>query len=836
MASPFSIFRKHQKSLMVVLVIGSMIAFTGESLFTSGQQSWPLLGAMLGIAIALIAGFQFGRPVPYAVGGLLIGGLLGFLGPSIVGQSGMQTKLGTFDEERYSELIAKRTVANDFVSAVRQRAGRFGGNPFQLVQGNIQRDVMLGEALRAEADEMGIYIDDNAVNDFIDNQTGGKLSTDDFVEVRKMVRINNLPVSEDDLYNLLRDEIKAKVALETLIPFRPMDAITPDSYWDLYQRMNVRQQVSFAQVDVDNFLDEVGEPSDAEVTAMFEKYQDKFPNLEPGSPGFYQERRMKLAYVEVDFVEIEAGIPESTNEEIQKYYDENKDLQFRKTVVPEDPEDDFNDEELDKLDKLEKEAFPDEIPGGVKTPGTPEAGETPEAVKPESEAGTEEAANSDAGDSDAGDGDAGDGDRADGDGGCGPAQDDDPETTEETAVEPAQTTTPPPADPAQTEDAVPTLPSLKLQIPESGEATGADPFQEPPVEYMPLDADLRSKIADSVKLEKAFTEANSRISAALEEMKRLSGKRDERFLPGATDEAITDVQICEELKKFADANGLAYAETPLATGRELLDRQEYPIGSATQPSTEFSARQPSVVQILFGGGGGAALFLPSRAELAALEFDGSTNQYAYWVIGDVPPHMPALEEDGMRERVIKAWKRQQARPVAKERAEKIAAQVRTQLAEEVGMSDILKDVTQSGNDDTAKLVVTESLSFSWMRTSSAPNPMGMRTEQAQLTQLEGVTAINDDFMKYIFTELEPNEVGVTPNGDLSAYYVVQPLNRFPTDDADRESAMEGFLKTNHFDIFNSAMPGLVQQQFGQENNGWLRKLEAKYNFNFGLGI
>ena len=830
MASPFSIFRKHQKSLMVVLVIGSMIAFTGESLFTSGQQSWPLLGAMLGTAIALIAGFQFGRPMPYAIGGLLIGGLLGFIGPSIVGKSGMQTSLGTFDEERYSDLIAKRTVANQFVGAVRERAYgmNFGGNPFQLVQGNIQRDVMLGEALRAEADEMGIYIDDDAVNDFIDNQTGGKLKQSDFVAVRKLVSINNLPISEKDLYNLLRDEIKAKVALETLVPFRPMDAITPDSYWDLYQRMNVRQQVSFAQVDVDNFLDKVGEPSDAEVTAMFEKYQDKFPNLEPGSPGFYQERRMKIAYVEVDFPAIEAGIAESTDEEIQKYYDDNKDLQFKKTVVPEDPEDDlFNEETLKNLDKLEKEAFPDEVPGAVEgeMPGAPEAGETPEAVKPEGEAGAAEAANSD-------------GDGGDGDGGCDPVQDGDPETVEavETpAQEPPQATTPPAADPAQAEGN-PAAPPM-LQIPESpSEPAGADPFQEPPVEYMPLDAELRSKIADSVKLEKAYEEVNRRISAAFEEMKRLSGKRDERFLPGAKGDEITDVQICQELKKFADANGLAYAETPLATGRELLDRQEYPIGSATQPSTQFGTRQPNVVQMLFGGGGGAALFLPSRAELAAFEFDGTTNQYAYWVIGDVPPHMPTLEEDGMRERVVKAWKRQQARPVAKERAEAIAAKVKTELAEEVGMSDILKDVTQSGSDDTAKLVVTESLPLSWMRTSSAPNPMGMRTEQASLTQIEGVTAINDDFMKYIFTELKPNEVGVAANGDLSAYYVVQPLNRFPTDDADIEAAMEGFLKTNHFDVFNSAMPGLVQQQFGQENNAWLRKLEAKYNFNFGLGI
>ena len=213
MASPFSIFRKHQKSLMVVLVIGSMIAFTGESLFTADGPSWVLLGVLLGTAISLIAGFQFGRPAEYAIGGALIGGLIGFVGPDIVGKPGMQSNLGTFDDQRVGELVARRSTANSFIAELQRRAlGFAGGGPFGHVSQNLNEDVIFGEMLRAEAKDIGIYIDDQAVTDFINEQTSQKLKPEDFKAVRNMVSMNNKILSEKELYNLLRDEIQATVA------------------------------------------------------------------------------------------------------------------------------------------------------------------------------------------------------------------------------------------------------------------------------------------------------------------------------------------------------------------------------------------------------------------------------------------------------------------------------------------------------------------------------------------------------------------------------------------------------------------------------------------------
>ena len=46
--------------------------------------------------------------------------------------------------------------------------------------------------------------------------------------------------------------------------------------------------------------------------------------------------------------------------------------------------------------------------------------------------------------------------------------------------------------------------------------------------------------------------------------------------------------------------------------------------------------------------------------------------YICWKVQDVAVHVPKLEEPGIREQVVKAWKRIEALPLAKKRAEELA--------------------------------------------------------------------------------------------------------------------------------------------------------------------
>lgn len=815
---------------MVVLVIGSLIAFTGESLFTAGGNNMILLGVLLGTGLALIAGFQYGRPLEYAIGGAIAGGVIGFVMPTIVGRAGVESTLGTFDQKRIDELVSRRRAANDFVREVRRRAlgFDFGGPPFLLAYQDPVQDVILGELLRAEADEIGIYVDDDAVNEFIDEQTARRLSTKDFTDVRERVTVDGSPISETELYELLRTEIKSKLALQTLVPFRDNDAVSPEMYWQLFRRLNVRQQLAYAAVPVEAFLDKVGEPTDSDIQDMFEKYKNVVPNqVEPGAPGFYQPRRIKLAYVEADYPTVESSIAAISDEEIEKYYEENKDLQFKKPVVPADPVEP-DDSELPSLDNLGDPKPSDPTPSDPEPAGTNESdpgkaasgdpsGENSTAAPKATEKVNNDAdqkANSEK-TSDAGDG-------------CeGFVQDADTQTGEPeqgTSDETTQT-----SDETKSGDQDPPT----LTIPGSTEPP-EDLLKAPQTEYMPLDADLREQIRSTLKRQRALEEIDQRIQGALTKMSELANERDNRFLPGATGNELSDDQICAELKKYADANGLMYAETPLVTANELFDREEFPIGSATAPTeNQFAQRTPTVVQQLFGGGQSTALFEPARAELMAFEFGQSVNQFVYWAIGEIPPHEPKLDEAGIREQVVKAWKTEKARPLAEARAKELATQVTGELTDEKTMTDVLEKVTVTGDTDSANLVVSQTrIPFTWMQTSTAASPMSMQQENATLSNIPGVRGAGNEFMEYIFNELKPKEVGAVANIDKSTYYVVQPLNRFPSDESDEQALLERFLRTKHFE-FTSPMPGLVRQQFGELNGNWLRSLEAKYGVDWG---
>lgn len=799
MASPFSIFRKHQKTLMVVLVIGSMIAFTGDSLFNAQGPNLPLLGALLGTALATFAGFQFQRPIPYAIGGAIIGGLIGFFGPSLAGQKGLASDVGTFTPQRISDLNQNRNLANRFIRDCQQRAGLgMGFDVFGFPVGGVERDLMLGEVLLAEADEMGLQVSDTQIFQFIDEMTDGKLPPKEFTAARRNTQLNGRILSEDEMLDVLRSQLRARWAFQALIPFNT-DGLPQEVYWDLYRRMNVRQQLASASVSVDNFLSEVGDPSETEIQTFFDQYQNQEPGVEPGMPGFLQPRRIKLAYLEADSQAVLDGLEEVTDDEIQTFYDEKKDDRYKKEVLPEDPTDD-DDTFLMDLDKEDGEETPQapETGDADKAPGDPiESGEKKlEPVKT-----GEPVESSDPPEK-----------KEEGDGGCDPWQ-------EEGAEEPG--TQAPTTTAQDSEEGKNPLPELKL--PEGGEVP-EDLFKAAPVEYRPLDAALKNEIREEIKREKAKVIVQKRMEDAVSAMRSMEDERDDVAL-SARDPKAPEVQeklrqldpeLCRRLKAYAAENDLLYVETPLVSFYEFSNAEEYPIAAASDPE----ARYTMLMRSLFGAQGANTLFSPKTVRGA--------NEYVYWVLADYPVHVPRLEEPGVREQVIEAWKREKARPLAEKRAEQLAEKVRAGLDEARTMSESLKGETETGEADSPTIVVSDTEnSFSWVTSSSAPQ-LGMRQPEPEITSIQNVPNVGNPFMNYIFRSLKEGEVGVRPDASLMNYYVVQPLNRFPAEEADWDAYRERFIKAQH--SAGSATGSLATRQIiGPANNEWLKQLEAKYD-------
>jgi len=123
--------------------------------------------------------------------------------------------------------------------------------------------------------------------------------------------------------------------------------------------------------------------------------------------------------------------------------------------------------------------------------------------------------------------------------------------------------------------------------------------------------------------------------------------------------------------------------------QELLEHPEYEIATAREPmdAAQFNPQQSqpqTVAQRLFSGA--AVLFVPEEAE-------GQLNdsRYTFWAAGKREQHVPTLDEPGVRDQVIEAYKRLEARPVAEARAEELAKMLNQKLSEG-GISSIAEGI------------------------------------------------------------------------------------------------------------------------------------------------
>ncbi len=332
MRSPFAIFRKHQKLLTVILTGLAMFAFVILGAVQDPSSMPPglivLVVACIVGAVAWLMGLQSGKSSEYGVVGLILGAILG-VGFNLAGgpPDVVLADSGNIDAREMNELQYRRSVANGFLQeAYFAASGEQQGfvprpQPFGFGSPDAGRDVVLGELLRREADRLGVAVTDSTVNEYIKSVFGEQIRAPEIREIR-----NRLRVSETDLYGVLKDELRARITAQYLYGGIPLP---PESYWEFYRQMRVKQDAAIVPIDVKAFVDEQVVPDEGELLSLFTKYQKTFPNTnedgqaEEGRPGFRQPRRVKLAFVEAVYTDIESRIDPITDADIEKYYEEN---------------------------------------------------------------------------------------------------------------------------------------------------------------------------------------------------------------------------------------------------------------------------------------------------------------------------------------------------------------------------------------------------------------------------------------------------------------------------------------------------------------------------------
>lgn len=881
MSSPFTFFRRNQHVSMVAIVILSMVAFTISDMMTQDVNHFVTLGVLLGGAVMAFLGISRGKWAQYGIAGAVTGGLLAWIIPGFFTSNSefyQTSSIGAFDTQRIRELYLRRMIANGFMEqafgkafgpGTERFAPRFGYYP------TIEDDAIFGELLRAEAEELGIVVTDKMVIDYISSNTGEKLSAKDFVEIRNNLQLEGRGVSEDDLFAAFRAEIAAQMAYMQRSPGLSASTQPPAALYDLFKRTQIRQRLNLVQLNVDGFLGKVPDPSEQEIQAAFSQYRERFPGQDgPGSPGFRQPNKASLAYLQLAYKTVEAAVPVPTDAEIETHYNENKDAFYRKPAEP--------------------PAVP-EAPAAPDPAATPDAPVTPDAppapeTKPASENATPEAPASDAPQSEApkseepkaevpkGDSSGSEpkpegasADPAEKPPGAGnecfpgdeqktPAADSPAQPPAEPAGPAAETT---PAQPPTTAD-TPARPGEPSEKPAES-APVADPqaqipFVIPPVEYRPLDDELKTEIREQMHEKKVRDEIQKRletVSRALQKLERdRSAKRraivdaDRSIEPQARAEKLRDfdAKLLEQMEQIGTESGFSFVKTRLLSARDLSTDDIVPIGTALDASAS-AMQPPSVYQMVFqmfpnsdDQWNDANLFSRRRAVKNEFAIEGDESHFVWWISEFSVSHIPELDAPGIRDEVVLALKRQKAREEAKKRGEALAKMLNDDAAkpeaERKPAAELLQGQTVLDAADSAAVVVRQTRIFSWLEQELTPQMNFMQQQQPRLR----ISTINfadegggevryagDRFMKSVFEDLRTGQAAVVPDEELGVFYVAQATERL----GDEEVLRQIFLQEGRqFGFRQGGVSDLVSATVLQPaSSAWVDSLWKKYEID-----
>ena len=342
MSSAFTFFRRNQQVTMVAVVILSMLAFTLDTVFSDRGTHFVLLGLLIGALIFSFFGISRGQWIKFGIAGGVLGAVCGFVFPKILNPSSgffEDSALGAFDEKRIMDLQLQRNIPNLFMQRAFEKAFAPGTAMYAPQFGFGHQagtdDLTFAEMMRAEADKLGIVVTDKMVSDWINRPTQQKLSRAAFAEIRQDLNFGTGVISEQRLLDCFRSEIKAQMAYDLLRPQPSSLPQGPDVYFATFKRTKVRERLNTVRLDVKAFIGEVPDPSEAEIVSLFQEGRLRFPNeREPGSAGFRQFSKAKLAYLELGYKKVEASLTPPTDTEIETFYKDNLDKLYRKPVEP----------------------------------------------------------------------------------------------------------------------------------------------------------------------------------------------------------------------------------------------------------------------------------------------------------------------------------------------------------------------------------------------------------------------------------------------------------------------------------------------------------------------
>ena len=815
MASPFSLFRRHQKVMLAVVGVAAMVAFV------------------------------FLDPVMRYLGGRSGGGQAA--NPVIV-----ETRYGNLTASELEALRYQRQLVDLFLQRVLENAvGKQFGNAnidARWLTGAVQqqygmwksqimgRSVVGPEAeavetmvLAERAKQMGLVISDRSINDMIKQLSSDNLSADELQTIIKNLQPQR-PITVPRLFDALRTELLASQYRQLFA--QSLTDIPPAQRFEYYSRLNRRAKTEVMSLAVADFIGQVPDPSDAELKTFYDKYKDQFADPTSPEPGFKEPKRASFQYFKAGIEPLTEKLkPEVTEAEIAKYYEENKRnfpaVSLDDAAAGEKPAEGATEAkpaEADKPAEGEKpaeedaakpEEKPADAPAAEEKPAEP-ASETPAeapaapAEKPADAAPAEEK----------------------------PAEEKPAESPqaaarsnlelrgagqkfrlvsmqEKSETEPASE--PAPSDPAPAAAETPAAAPATEEKPAEGKPADApadapaadqpaDPgdevVKEPAVPAEAQQFEPLEKVADTIRAQLAREKAATRLNDQFEDL----SAQMRRF----TDDY--DVYTTEK-----GTNPKAQAPVPLnfaelAKGKDV---EAFELKSVTplQATKEDIGKSFRSIPNSNGGPGRSVPFIEFAYAETLPEFkpdvdqDAENNFYLFWKTAEEPSYVPPLDQ--VRDQVVRAWKMVKARDLAKKRGQEYAQQaesLKKPLAELFG--------TQAG------VKVVEPAPFSWLTVGNVPS---QPNAAPRLSEIDGLDQAGQEFMKTVFG-LQPGGVGVAINEPEDTVFVVRVIEFEPSE----EQLRDEFARENP----NRYMAAARDDQFAIYED-WIADLnkDAKVHWN-----
>ncbi|MBN1909927.1 MAG: hypothetical protein JW818_09325 [Pirellulales bacterium] len=723
MASPFRVFRKHQKILIATLCLMAIIAF---------------------VFLGIVQQLQ---------------GMRSHTDEVVV----TTNKYGDLTAQQINNMIACRQATARFLRAALQQYGAGPSTEAAYMQLNaVMYDLESGGEIATvdtwlkcqRAAEQGLKINDDVVTNFLREATSHRVSNQQFAALYKQLNI-----SENLVYDTLRDALLGMYYGDILS--YGSRVTTPAESWEYFQRLKRSVDAEVVPVAVADFIDQVPDPSEKELKTFFEEHKNVFHVRGRPEPGFRVPEKVAAEYLVAELAEFSSPVA-VTEEEIKQYYENNRE-EFAKLILPGAAEDEEgNEDEKDKKDGKAAQTSSDEPTAKTTDDSKKPAAPTTETAPKDK--GSEEKApekktfeqkpqatpkdNASApwkgvtvrlvADEKQSAGESKEAEK-------------EPKTanTDETGQK-KETGTKESSAPAPQAPALPVFPKSDAKSADSATPPSDAPTQpEPPIsikkEYKTLDevrSQIRRKLADA----KAVERIDKAFDAVSEKLKKF---RLANIHHQARDKKSAPPEI--DIKALAKEHGLSFYQIGLV---DRVTLSETELGKSVKVDSNLGDLGIGVTEDLF-------------KRLNKYQTDRShdglgTKYYLFWKTQEEKEHIPEFED--VRDEVLSAWKEVQARSLARARAEALAAEAskvnRPLRSSLIGKSGV--KVAQTGE-------------FTWLRLQ--PGQYGNDVVSSSAPKVEWA---GEEFMRTVYG-LEVGQVGVAMNQPESIAYVIRLTATAPTE-------------------------------------------------------